>query len=370
MMAAYAAPNGVADCVDVGTDDEVCCGDDSCYQGGGPTQLPSGDEDPACNMTVPSGESILIRVGGWDTPEHTGNPKGEGRILFAYRPGWPDHSYSPEPCWAPHDRPKNRAVSFLDQNFPTPVGLKATLTQVSFAAECFNNDPTDSVGEGWWVTKPHCVDELNQDVTATDPDCEGIGETGIENIWRAQLTPTPVCHGGDKWDDPCEDDDDCPNGLCGRSIWPFEADDPADNCVHIMDCEIIPMASYELAAARNPLAPTPVFSDPPTVFSTQYPLYTPADPKCWSDTVGAWTGTEWTWPNQVVNMVDVQAAVFFFMRHPNSPHRTWPEINQQDPDMVVNFGDILATVLAFGGGPYQFSAPADCPAEVSGNYSP
>ena len=385
MMADYAV--GVADCVDLSTDDEVCCGNDSCGQVAGPAEMPNDEAHGCVEMVVAPGGSVLVRVGGWDTVDHTGNPKGDGRILFAIAE--PRHLYSPIPYpWYPHHCRKNRMLSLLDNNPGAEVAMQVELIEIGKCCfggtnhhlpctgagdcpggtcgdcmECFYDYPYSSVGMEWWVSKPRCTDKDGHDVTATDPTCEGMSADDlnpVENIWRSQLTTGLVCHGGDNNDQACTQDADCPGGLCGKSIWPNGGADPADNCVHIGDCEIIPMATYALRTTFDPLVGQPIFSDDLIIGTILKP-----GTKCYGDIVGIWTGTQWTCPNGTVGMGDVMAAVFAFQHHPNMPHRTWAEVDDAGLNMVINIADIQQIVFGFKGQPYPFPVPANCPYGVS-----
>lgn len=81
MMAAYIATPD--DCAALSLDDEICCGNDSCGQLGGPAAMPNSEADGCLSLGLLPGATVLVRVGGWDTPEHSGDARGEGEILFA-----------------------------------------------------------------------------------------------------------------------------------------------------------------------------------------------------------------------------------------------------------------------------------------------
>ena len=391
MMAAYVVPNGVTDCPGLTTDDEVCCGDDSCGQGGGPSEMPNdeGGGTYCPELVVASGASVLIRVGGWDTVEHTGNPKGAGRVLIAISGEAGGDVNPPAPCTGyPNSARKNRMLSVVDGNPGAEVAVQVELMEIGpvdcYSKHCYDGttptentcetaddcdpgqtcegDPTNSVGLKWWTSKPRCTDKNGADVTATDPNCTGVSAdpSPVENIWRAQLTPEPVCHGGTNNDAACTIDDDCPGGKCGKSIWPIGAPDPADNCVHIADCELMPLATYHLRTTKNPLVGSPVFSTDLTMGTITKP-----GTKCWADVAGQWTGAQWTDPNQSVDFDDVTAAVFAFQKHPNKPHRTWPEVDGKGPNMNINFTDIQRIVEGFQGKKYPYLHPSECPVTVT-----
>ena len=134
-----------------------------------------------------------------------------------------------------------------------------------------------------------------------------------------------------------------------------------EDCIHIADCEVIPMATYALRTTLTPLAAEPIFSDDLLVETIMKP-----GTKCWADLVGEWEDPpgHWTAPDEVVSMHDLMAAVMYFRIHPNRPHRTWVEVNNRCPDMVLGFGDIQKIVDGFKGRPYPFENPSACPSEV------
>ena len=354
MIAVYDADT--TQCATLTQDDEFACGDEGCAgDEEGPTRIPN-DEYPT--LSVSAGQTVLVRVGVFAAGSADGRDLGDGRILFAEGP--PPEINPPLPAPPPHDCRKNRMLSVMDSNPGNEVAVQVELLEVG-PTECYLDDPAAALGETWWVSKPRCTDKDGHDVTATDPDCVGISTNGVENIWRAQLTPEPVCHGGTNNDLACPNGDtDCPGGLCGKSIWPVGAPDQTDNCVHLADCEIIAIATYALRTTADPLAPSPAFSSDLILGTITKP-----GTKCWADVAGQWNGTNWTAPNQSVDFDDVTAAVFLFQDHPNKPHRTWPEIDDRGPNMVLNFTDIQRIVEGFKGDPYPYDGPAECPTGVT-----
>ena len=213
---------------------------------------------------------------------------------------------------SPHDRRTNRFLSFLPDDEGTPLAYQVELVAVG-PAECYDNDPTNDVGLEWWVTEPVCTDT---DGNVVSPPCTG------EDVWRSRLDPNPQ----------------------PLSVWPQDV-------VHIADCEVVPIAEYEITAYDG-LG----FSAPQAIGTIQRP-----DLKCWADCVGEWDGAQWTPPNQVVNMDDVMAAVFYFKQVANKPHRIWVEVDDEAVNMVLNFTDIQRIVQGFKGETYPFRNPAACP---------
>ena len=257
----------------------------------------------------------------------------------------------------PNNFRMNRFVCFEPNNPNIPVAFEFELTATG-PAECYKHcdtnsppdlvnkscdtdvdcqdaqhpggacigDPTGDVGLTWWVTEPVCTDCDGQPVAGAPP-CVYSPAVQRYEIWRSELTTVPQA----------------------ARLW-------TESPVFIGDCEIIPQATYDGRATATP---------PGGPFSADEVFYTilrPGD-KCWGDVVGEWTGAVWTPPNQVVNMTDIMAAVFFFQHAPNEPFKPWVEVDDQGPNMVVNFGDIQQLVLAFKGAPYPFSNPGACPPE-------
>ena len=129
-------------------------------------------------------------------------------------------------------------------------------------------------------------------------------------------------------------------------------DDSWPALVNVADCEIVPVAAYEIR-------PTPdgsSFGDPILTATIAEP-----SPKKWADVVGIFNGVAWTGPNGTVNMDDVLAGVHTFKRAAGAPHWTWIDLGEEVPNAVVNFTDIQRIVQGFKAEPYPFSAPADCP---------
>ena len=226
----------------------------------------------------------------------------------------------------PHNARKNRVLSFLANNDAPecsrgPRSFLVTLTEIG-SPECFVHDPAGDVDMTWWVTAPVCTDLYGHDTGAVP----GLDSCAEPNIWRSQLTLE----------------------LQGPFEWP-------DECVHLIDCEVIPLARYEIRAV-NP--GTGDESAPLVVETIARPW-----PKYWADVCGAlyYPDHQWSPPNGVTAMDDVMAAVFYFTNHPYKPHRTWVELADEGPDMVLNFTDIFQIVRGFSGYPYPYPNPSSCP---------
>ena len=131
-----------------------------------------------------------------------------------------------------------------------------------------------------------------------------------------------------------------------------------ESVVHIGDCKIVPVATYEIRRTSDQV----IFSTPLTVNTAGQP-----QGKFWGDVVGQFIGTEWTAPNGFANVNDVFALVARINGATNAA--TFETCNVQavssdDPclNAFVNVGDVFAIVRAVAGNTYPFTAnPATCP---------
>ncbi len=211
--------------------------------------------------------------------------------------GVPDECESAPPIMpaSPDDTLKNRYVSFVPNNPGADVALTVDLTSSTYFPE--------TSGMLGWVGEPFEAPE--------DP-----------GVWISRVVDTPFYSGS----------------------WPA--------VVHLGDCEIVPVATYEIRSTWDGVA----FSPPLTIETIAQPA-----PKYWADCVGALEGNAWTGPNGVLNMDDVVAAVQKFQDHPTAPPITWVDMHDQAPNVILNFDDIFWIVQGFKGESYPFSGPAECP---------
>ena len=205
--------------------------------------------------------------------------------------GIPDECEVSPPLVAvvPHNCRKNRYISFDPGNADISVAFLVQITASTFFP--------DSIGTLGWVG---------------EPDTGGISRVIDEPLFR---------------------------------IWP-------EAVVHAGDCEIVPVATYEIRATFDGVTLT----DPLEIETILRPL-----PKWWGDCVGEFNGTTWSAPNGIVNMDDILAAVWKFKQLPEAPPLSWVDVDDEVPDKVVNFTDIHQIVLGFKGEPYPFGDPAGCP---------
>lgn len=125
--------------------------------------------------------------------------------------------------------------------------------------------------------------------------------------------------------------------------------------VHIADCNIIPCATYLVDAITDVCTP---FFDP---FSPAISLPTTT---IWGDVIGAGS---MSYPNGVVDFLDIAACVDRFREAPTAPHGTRCDLGENRPSggvlLLINFLDVAYVVDAFKGKSYPFvgpSAPLPC----------
>jgi len=135
--------------------------------------------------------------------------------------------------------------------------------------------------------------------------------------------------------------------------------------VLVGDCEIIPVAAYEVFASL----PGPV--ENPSGLAVQTIDLPILNNKNWGDNVGSNTGTEWTPPNRFTNVNDVLSLLSFISGasvRPVFPVVNLQSISSSDPCLNpnVNAADVLIAVHAVAGGTYgppstsKFNDPTLC----------
>ena len=125
-----------------------------------------------------------------------------------------------------------------------------------------------------------------------------------------------------------------------------------ESVIHLGDCEIVPVATYEIRSTLNGFT----LSNPLDVRTIAEPA-----PAKWGDCVGEFEAGAWTEPNGVVNFNDIRAGVMAFVEDPAAPHVTWMDLDDEVPNNIINFTDIQLIVQGFVGLAYPFSDPAACP---------
>jgi len=287
----------------------------------------------------------------------------------------------------PHDRPKNRYVSFT----PNPPGS----VSVGFQVELLDVDLSACSGNGGRCR----LDKGNADCkvcsAAVDPEtlepvpCIWLSDCQLPVGQTCDLTGDTCIHdlpgsvGLSWWVGPPD-----ANGVARLVSQPFahfSSEWPA--LVHVGDCEVVPTARYSIRQTIDGVD----MSDALQVATTARP-----GGKYWGDGVGPLTYfckgnsqsptcdpltndcpdeqlclAAWPPPDGVTNFDDVLAALFLFESRPDDvlPHFTWVDMHGDDgssathapPNGVANFADMQFIVFAFQGRPYPFADPASCP---------
>lgn len=239
----------------------------------------------------------------------------------------------PDTAPAPHNRPKNRYISFDPANPATSVAFR-----VDLASSVYFPGATGTLG---WVGAP---------------DANGVSRVLAVRTDRA---------------------------------WP-------ESVIHIGDCEISPAATYEIraiAAGADDAVPGN-FSAPLSISTASQPgggafwadgtasfgffcdlSYACCDPN--PDCPGATCPggesciQQWPPPDGVTNFNDVSAAIRAFQSIGTPPHTTWVDMHGAEgkfqdpaldpPNFIVNFADVQQIIKAFQGDMYPYSDPGACP---------
>ncbi len=273
----------------------------------------------------------------------------------------PVEANGPLTAAAPDDVPKNRYVSINPNNTAAAVALRVELTSMK---RC-SGDPRRA-----------CIE---------DSDCPNV----CDNDSTIQCLDADVCGGGAcvpaspcvehphvgttlGWvGEPFQVSDGCNPLPCGDGDWIARIQpDPVyrrwtQETLHIGDCEVVPVATYEVRATADGV----VFSDPLAIGTISKP-----NARHYGDVAGGVDGQtgEYTSADGFVNVVDVQAYLHTVQNYPNgSPfvHHTWVDTHGLDPgtapNYIVNVTDLQRIKFGFEGRPYTQTPeqldPADCP---------
>ena len=133
----------------------------------------------------------------------------------------------------------------------------------------------------------------------------------------------------------------------------------SESTIHAGDCEIVPVATYEVRGSADGVAMTPPLTVPTIAL--------PTAGKFWGDVAGINAGLSWTPPNQFTNVQDVVAMLSYISAAVSKP--TFEAVNisavsSSDSclNAFVNTADVLMVVRAAAGDVYPFlTNPAQCP---------
>ncbi len=242
---------------------------------------------------------------------------------------------------APHNARKNRYISIDPNNGAATMAIALELTSMKRCsgdlarncitdADCVDPEPDagsciehPSVGYAGWLSE------------AFDPTCQtGPG-----------APPTDVCRGRDYL-----------SRIVDAPVYRAWMENP----LHIADCAIIPVATYAIRTTTDEV----VFSDVLEVGTIRKP-----GTRHYGDTVGESTGDEYTPPQGVVNVADVQVFILTLQHEPGTPHLSWVDLHGigvgNPPNFLLNVSDLQRILFGFDGQTYTDSPehrdPADCP---------
>jgi hypothetical protein len=219
-----------------------------------------------------------------------------------------------------------------------------------------------------------CEGDLSR-ACSGDADCEpAVPGTGI------CVQHPDVGTAGPWWvQSPEQEPLGCLPGPCGDEDWfarvgaaPY-FDTWSLLTLHVGDCEMIPVATYEVRACSAPDGA--VCSDPLTIGTIAQPFVAPGFRGNYGDVVGPVDGVtgDFTPPDNVTNVVDVSGYTLTKQNYgtPNKPqtHPTWVDLHGlgagQPPQYILNVSDLGQVLKAFAGGSWTDDpgnlTPGQCP---------
>jgi hypothetical protein len=169
----------------------------------------------------------------------------------------------------------------------------------------------------------------------------------------------------------------CIPGPCGAEDW-FARVDAAPyfdtwtlSTLHVGDCEMIPVASFEIRACLPPDGA--ICSDPLTIGTIAQPFVSPGFRGNYGDVAGTVVGTEFSPPDGITNVVDVSAYILTKQNYgtANTPqtHPTWVDLHGlgdgNPPQYILNVSDLGQILKAFAGDAWTDDpgnmTPGQCP---------
>ncbi|UCE59411.1 MAG: hypothetical protein JSU63_18455 [Phycisphaerales bacterium] len=240
---------------------------------------------------------------------------------------------------APHNARKNRYISVVPNNPGMEVAFQVEVASMrrcsdnlarscSIDADCTAPDAGQcvehpSVGHTGWISEPF------------DPSCQSEpGDTPVGACagtdYLARVVNSPVLR-----------------------FWP-------EPLLQVNDCEIVPVASFALRATIDAIE----FSDALVVGTITKP-----GPQHYGDTVGENLGNEFTAPQGVVNVTDVQGFLAASEGWPGAPHPSWVDLHGLGegcvPNFILNISDLQLILFGLEGECYtdspQNKIPSGCP---------
>lgn len=161
-----------------------------------------------------------------------------------------------------------------------------------------------------------------------------------------------------------------PDEKCRSWLWTTQPESPPDwsECpvVHVTGCAVIPTSTFDVVVLDGDNESAPL--ETRTIFR-------PLQNRWWGDTVGYFTGTEWTGPNRHTNVDDFVAIIKTFQNPDRLPGCNTPPCNAAhcsrvdvepnlpptSPNGCVCISDVFAIILAYQGNEYPGPDLLQCP---------
>jgi len=168
-----------------------------------------------------------------------------------------------------------------------------------------------------------------------------------------------------------------PGNECGDDDWFARVDTAFHSQVwdfatlHVGDCEIVPVATYEIRACLPPDGT--VCSAPLTIGTIEQPFISPGSRVNYGDVAGPVSGTEFTPPDGIANITDVSAYILTAQNYgtPNTPqtHPTWVDLkglgDGSPPNYILAVPDLQTILQALQGNKWTGEPgnlnPGQCP---------
>ncbi|MBI4718228.1 MAG: hypothetical protein HY763_10515 [Planctomycetes bacterium] len=332
MIAIYGGTATTCSCPPAGTDTGLitrpnpspppptlpACDDNNGSEAAGTACPPNNFGRSLLKIDATGGNCYLIRVGG----DRGSNVLKEGVAQLSINVTCSAIN-PPLPAPAPHNRKKNRYVSFNPNSGTTAVKFKVTRTFPP---------PTTEMG---WVGPPDA-----NGISAILPDAQ----KPASRVWGEA-----VIHAGDCEIYPVPDTANTPL-TCSISGAPCAQLCGGGQCPAGQGECIAPPTTYEIRATSD----NANFSPPLVVTTVPRPC-----PKKWGDSVGDFSGGAWTAPNGVSNVNDFVSALQCFQQLPTRPHVSICDVvgaGQLGLESCINkqgnIADVFNLIKAFQGSAY------------------
>ncbi|MEE9158506.1 MAG: hypothetical protein V3U60_09000 [Gammaproteobacteria bacterium] len=345
MLAVYGDHTGDPQCPVASNADLRGCNDDFCLGDG---------KASAVQAHVYKDAQYLIRLGGFSP---TSEVADAGQDISEMNVGFLCSAIIPVlppalPADPVHRTQKNRYISIdSTANESRDVALQVTLSSMKrcsgdLSRACTDHDDCETAVPGSGT----CIEHAD------------VGSAGPWWVQAPQQEPLGCIPG------PCGDDDWFArvDATPYFDTWTLET-------LHVGDCEVIPVASYEIRACLPPDGA--VCSEPLTIGTIAQPFVSPGFRGNYGDVAGPVDPfmLQFTPPNGFTNVIDVSAYTLTKQNYgtPNRPqtHPTWVDLHGlgdgNPPQYILNVSDLGQILKAFAGDAWTDDPgnmnPGECP---------